>query len=76
MNKTELKYLSYLRYNPYFIENINRIISGAMFCIAAKDRDSLEIHLNQLIEWRKQTGDIDFPKPDYQKAMEFFLKNI
>lgn len=38
MNKTELKYLSYLRYNPYFIENINRIISGAMFCIAAKDR--------------------------------------
>lgn len=76
MNKTELKYLSYLRYNPYFIKNINRIISSAMFCIATKDCEGLEIHLNQLIEWRKETGDIDFPKQDYQKAIEYFLKKF
>lgn len=76
MTKTELKYLSFLKYHPSFIENINRINSDALFFIAAKDSEGLENCLNQLIEWRNQTGDIDFPKQDYQKAMEYFLKKF
>lgn len=76
MTKTELKYLSYLKYQPSFLENINRINSDALFYIAAKDCEGLENCLNQLIEWRKQTGDIDFSKQDYQKAMEYFLKKF
>lgn len=76
MNKTELKYLSCLKYHPSFIENINRINSDALFCIVAKDCEGLETCLNNLIKWRKQTGDIDFPKQDYQEAMEYFLKKF
>ena len=76
MTKTELKYLSCLKYHPSFIEDINRINSNALFYIVAKDCEGLENCLNQLIEWRKQTGDIDFSKQDYQKAIEYFLKKF
>lgn len=76
MNATEKKHLNTLRFNNYYINEINTINSDALIAIASGDIEGLEACLGALKYWRETSGDSGFPKEDYQIAMEYFLKKM
>lgn len=76
MTATEKKHLNTLRFNTYYTNEINIFNSDALIAIASRDIEGLEACLGALKYWRVSTGDVGFPKADYQVAMEYFLKKL
>lgn len=68
--------LESLHFDDYLIDIINANNSEALICIVKKDVEGLKDCLDFLKEWRKDNDDLRFPKEDYQKAMEYFIKKF
>ena len=68
--------LESLHFDGNYIDIINANNSEALICIVKKDLDGLKECLDFLKEWRKDNDDLRFPKEDYQKAMEYFIKKF
>lgn len=73
---TEQEALMSLGFNGGYIDEINSMNSEALICIIKKDLEGLKWCLEDVKQWRKENDDLHFPKSDYQKAMEYFIKKF